>query len=275
MSFVNVQDRKLPFVFRYIADLVAYRHLCWHLVGSDLRSRFRRSRLGILWAFIQPLGFAIMIAYVWGAFDRRVSTWEFAFYVLAGHAVFDLFSNVVNSGQTAIMAAGGYLKQARVPLLIFQFRVTATAIVFFLVELIAVVAFGAAIGAFPPPGQHLLLIPLYVVVAGLFCLPLCMLFSIAGTLYRDLRHASALLLRAFFLTSPVMLPRAILEQPKLQFLEVLNPLVPLLDMFRDPVMYGRMWDPKDVLVLSVWTAGLWAIALIWGASVGRKLVFAV
>lgn len=275
MSFVNVQDRKLPFIFRYLGDLVAYRHLCLHLVNSDLRARFRRSRLGILWALIQPLSFALMIAFVWGAFDRRSSVWEFALYVLAGHAVFDLFSNVVNSGQNALMSSGGYLRQARVPLLIFQFRVTLTAIVFFLIEMIAVYGWGLAIGAIPAPGQHLLLIPLYVVVVGVFCCAVSILFSIAGTLYRDVRHASGLFIRALFLTSPVMLPREVLDQPKLQFLEFVNPLVPLLDMFRDPVMYGRMWELQDVLVLSIWTVGLWALALMWGASVGRKLVFAV
>lgn len=275
MSFVNIQDRKLPFIFRYLGDLLAYRHLCWHLVGSDLRARFRRSRLGILWALIQPLGFALMIAYVWGAFDRNISTWEFALYVLAGHAVFDLFGNVVNSGQNALIGSGGYLRQARVPLLIFQLRVTLTAMVFFLIELLAVLGWGLAIGALPLPGQHLLLVPLYVVFAGVFCCAVSVLFSIAGTLYRDVRHASGLFIRALFLTSPVMLPRAVLEQPKLQFLEFVNPLVPLLDMFRDPVMYGRMWQLQDVLVLSIWTVGLWTLALIWGASEGRKLVFAV
>lgn len=275
MSFVNIQERKLPFVFRYLADLLAYRHLCWNLVGSDLRSRFRRTQLGLLWALIQPLGFALMIAFVWGALDRTLSIWEFALYVLAGHAVFDMFSHVVNSGQDTIAAAGGYLRQARVPFFIFQLRVTLTGLVFFLFELVAVLGFALAIGAFPPPGPHLMLIPLFMGMATLFCCALSIIFSIAGTLYRDIRHASGLFLRALFLTSPVMLPREILDQPQLKFLEVLNPLVPLLDMFRDPMIYGKMWEAQDVLVISIWTAGLWAIALIWAASVGRKLVFAV
>lgn len=275
MSFVNVQERKLPFVFRYLADLVAYRHLCWNLVGIDLRSRFRRTRLGLLWALIQPLALALMIAYVWNALDRSVSLWEFALYVLAGQAVFELFTNIMMSGQDTLIASGGYLRQARVPFFIFQMRVVLTALVFFLIEVVAVLGFAAAVGAFPAPGPHLLLIPVYVVVVGLFGAAFCIIFSIAGTLYRDVRHASGLLTRALFLTSPVLLPRAVLDQPQLRFLEFLNPLVPLLDMFRDPVLYGQMWQMQDALVIAIWTVGLWVLALVWGASVGRKLVFAI
>ncbi|MEQ1785263.1 MAG: hypothetical protein ABMA14_28290, partial [Hyphomonadaceae bacterium] len=70
MSYVNVQDRRLPFVLRYLGDLMTYRHLCWNLVTSDLRSRFRRTQLGVLWAVIQPLVMALLIAAVWGALQR-------------------------------------------------------------------------------------------------------------------------------------------------------------------------------------------------------------
>jgi lipopolysaccharide transport system permease protein len=275
MSFVNVQDRKLPFVFRYLGDLLTYRHLCWNLVGVNLRARFRRTRLGWLWAIIQPLGMAMMIAFVWSALDRSVNVWQFALYVAAGHAAFDLVNHSVFGGQDALLSAGGYLKQARVPFFIFQLRVLLSGLVFFLFEVVAVIGFAVAIGEFPMPGQHLLLLPAYVVMAGLFCCPIVILFSIWGAQYRDLRHASGLLMRALFLLSPVMLPRSVLELPHLRFLEVVNPLVPLLDMFRDPVIYGQLWQLQDVTVLSIWTAALWMIALVSAASAGRKVIFAL
>jgi ABC-type polysaccharide/polyol phosphate export permease len=84
MSYVNVHSRELPFLTRYAADLFTYRHLCWNLVGADLRARFRRSRLGILWAIIQPLAFALMIAAVWGGMFNVADYWAFAIYVFSG-----------------------------------------------------------------------------------------------------------------------------------------------------------------------------------------------
>src|SRR3990167_8054423 len=95
MSYVNVQDRRLPFVVRYLVDLITYRHLCWNLVASSLRARFRRTKLGILWAIVQPLAFALLIAAVWGSLHKSATYWEFALYVFSGMIVWEFFSNVV------------------------------------------------------------------------------------------------------------------------------------------------------------------------------------
>lgn len=274
MSYINVQERQLPAALRYLGDLFSYRHLCWKLVSSDVRNRFRRTRLGILWAVIQPLSFALMIALVWGSLHNQLGYWEFALYFLSGHAAFEFISASIMSGQDAIISAGGYLKQARIPFFIFQTRVVLTALVFFLFEVFAFFVVSLAVGKFPPPGQHLLLIPAYLGVMLLFGLPLTILMSVLGTLYRDVRHISALALRALFLLSPIMLPREIFEQPHLKFMEFVNPAVPMLDMFRDPVLYGKLWDLQDVLVMSVWIVGIWALALVASASAGRKLIFA-
>jgi ABC-type polysaccharide/polyol phosphate export permease len=58
-------------------------------------------------------------------------------------------------------------------------------------------------------------------------------------------------------------------------MEIVNPVVPLLDMLRDPVMYGRLWDPQDIIVISAWSVGLWILAMFVAASSGRKVVFAI
>ncbi len=275
MSFVNVQDRKLPFIFRYLADLLAYRHLCWSLVQGDLKSRFRRTKLGYLWALLQPLAFALMIAFVWGNIHKSLSFWEFALYVLAGSVMFEAFSAFVQGGQDSLSSAGGYLRQARIPLFIFQLRTVLTATLFFLIESVAVVMFGVATGEFPAPGLHLLLLPAYLGVLIVFGSAVVIVVSVAGTQFRDLRHILGLVMRALFLVSPVMMPREIFNEPQLKFMEFANPLVPLLDMYRDPMIYGRMWDPQDVIVIAIWTAALWMLAMIAAASAGRKLVFAL
>lgn len=275
MSYVNIQDRRLPFALRYLGDLMAYRHLCWNLVASDLRSRFRRTKLGILWAVIQPLAFALMIAAVWGAMQRTATYWEFALYVFTGHIAFDFFSAAISSGQGAIARGAGFVRQARIPFFIFQVRVALSAAVMFAFALVGVFVFAAAIGMMPVIGYHLLLIPAFVVVALLFTVPIIIIMSIIGALYRDVKHISALVERAVFLLSPVMLPREILAQPQLKFMEFVNPLVPFLDMFRDPVMHSRLWETQDVIVMSIWIVALWALAIITSVSVGRRVVFAI
>lgn len=275
MSYVNIQDRRLPFALRYLGDLMAYRHLCWNLVASDLRSRFRRSHLGILWAIIQPLSLALLIALVWGALARTTNYWEFALYVFVGHVAFDLFTAAMGEGQDALARARGFVMQGRIPFFIFQLRVMLSAAVMFMFGMLGVIGFSLATGQPPVLGLQLLLVPAFLGVAMIFCLPITIIMSLIGAQFRDVGHISGLVQRAVFMLSPIMLPREILAADHLNWMEVVNPLVPLLDMIRDPLMYGNYWDPKDVIVLSIWTAGLWIVAMLVAGSSGRKVVFSI
>lgn len=275
MAYVNIQERRLPFALRYMGDLLTYRHLCWNLVGSQLRARFRRTRLGVLWAVIQPLIFALMIAAVWGALQRSTSYWEFALYVFTGQVAFEFFSDAFQGGQHALLNAKGFLQQARIPLLVFQIRTVASAIVMFLFSLIGIFLFATAIGHYPQLGPHLFQIPAFLAVVVLFTLPIVIIMSVVGALYRDVAHIAALVERALFLLSPVMLPREVLQEPQLRFLEFVNPLVSFIDLFRDPLVYNKMWEMQDMIVMGVWITGLWVLAMITTATTGRKVVFAL
>src|SRR5262245_26606545 len=112
MSYQNIHGRRqLPFAVRYVLDLIIYRHFALNLVGSDLRSRFRRSYFGILWAVAQPLGFALIIAWVWGSLFNQTSVLDYAIYVFSGFIVWDYFSAVMNVSQDSLTMSEGYLKQ--------------------------------------------------------------------------------------------------------------------------------------------------------------------
>lgn len=275
MSYENVQDRQLPFFIRYLSDLIAYRHMCVNLISSDLRSRFRRTRLGILWAVAQPLGFALMIALVWGSMQKSANYLEFALYVFTGQVCFEMFSTTVMGGQDALANAAGYLKQARIPFFIFQVRTVLTGSVIFFFATIGVFLFAAGSGGLPPLGLHLLLLPAFLAVYILFLTPIAMLMSITGLLYRDVKHIAQIGVQGLFLTSPVMLPREIFSEPHLKFFEFLNPMIAVLDLYRAPVIHGAFWNVQDMIVISIWIVGLWSAAAIASVSVGRRLVFAL
>lgn len=273
MSYVNVQDRQLPFFIRYVSDLFAYRHLCLNLVSSDLRSRFRRTRLGILWAVAQPLIFALMLALVWGNLAQVPNYWQFALYVFTGQVVFELISTSVIGGQDSLTGAAGYLKQARIPFFIFQVRTVLSGTVIFMFGTVGVFVFAAAIGALPSFGLHLLLVPAFFVIYVLFLVPVVMLMSVTGLQFRDVRHIAGLGVQGLFLMSPIMMPRDMFA--KLPFFDFFNPLVPLLDLYRAPILHSSMWNAQSVIVISIWIVGLWVAALISSVSAGRRLVYAL
>jgi lipopolysaccharide transport system permease protein len=278
MSYANYHSRKLPAGVRYAADLFRFRHLCWNLVGSDLRSRFRRSHLGILWAIIQPLGYSLVIAWAWGAIFHMANYWAFAVYVYSGMLVWEYFGTVVNVSMDGLVNAVGYIKQARIPLFVFQLRVPLTGMVTFLFGAVGLAIMMLALQLLglvqiPAPGLHLLLLPAFLGIMLMFVTPLSIIFSVLGAQLRDLKHIMTLVLQALFFLSPVMMTRVSLDTPELAILKYINPLVPLLDLFREPVLYGKMWTPESVITVCLWGAAFWVAAGVVSVRAGRKIVF--
>ena len=275
MSYTNYSTRSLPFMVRYVVDVARYRHLAWNLVGSDLRSRFRRSRLGILWAVLQPLGFSLVVALVWSQVFKAQSIETFVVYVFSGMLIWEYFSQSIFVSLDALLNSGGYLKQARIPFLIFQLRVPLSGLVVLLFGMIGLIGLMAAVGKLPPVGPHLLLLPIYMGMLLIFMIPVCIIASIVGPSFRDARYVIQLVLQAVFFLSPVMLERAMLANESVAFLQYVNPVVPLLDLFRDPMLKGILWARHDLIVWAGWTGGLWALAVWASVQTGRKIIFAL
>ncbi len=261
-----------PFLLRYFAELWRYRHLARNLVGADLRARFRRSHLGILWAALQPMGFAFVLAYVLHYVMQQPFA-AFYIYVLAGFITWDLIASPINLGLVTLQNAEGYLRQRRIPLLIFQIRAPLATLAMFSCATLGFFVCQAALGETPPLGLHTLLLAPFVGFAFALMVPLCIIFSLLGTQLRDLVHITSMALQAVWMTSPVMMPRELFEHHRLQWLVKVNPAISLLDMFRDPMVYGRFWDRQDVITMAAWTILLWIIAIAMSISAGRKVVY--
>jgi lipopolysaccharide transport system permease protein len=282
LSYSNFRAGKIPFVFQYLLDVVRFRHLCWNLAGSDLRSRFRRSRLGILWAIIQPLSFALILAFVYARLFGEASYWTYAIYVFGGMLVWEYFTSASLSGLDALVGSQGYLKQARIPFFIFQLRVPLAGMVTFFFGLCGLYGLMLVLQAIPGsgvtvpvPGLHLLLVPAMFGVLLLFSAPWVILLSTFGAQFRDVKYITMIALQLLFFISPIMIARDFMDSPHLAILRVANPLVPLLDMLREPVIYGRFWSEQSMIVMGVWIGVLWVIAIISSVSFGRRLVYAL
>lgn len=275
MGYQNVQGRRSPFLMRYVNDLLTYRHLAVNLVAADLRARFRRSYFGILWAIVQPLAFALIIAYVWHSLFESKSYWEFALYVFSGLIVWDYFAAVMNVSQDALTSAEGYLKQTRIPFLIFQVRTAASGLVIMGAGCIGLVGLMAVLGELPTVGWHLLYVPAFFIVIFFFMAPLAIVMSILGTKLRDMKYITMLGVQALFFVSPVMLAREVFDTEKMTMIKLLNPMAHILDMFRQPLFAASGWTSEQIMMVLIYTALFWVAAVWTSIAEGRRLVFAI
>lgn len=273
MSYKNFRNNEQSFIIDYLNRLGKFKSLGLNLVASDLRTRFRRSYLGILWAVIQPMTYALIIGYVWKNIFGAESYLEFALFLYSGLIVWEFFATTASVSLDTFKNSEGYLKQGRIPLLIFQVRVPLSALTISLLSLIGLFVFQYATGQPPTLGLHTgLLIP-YFIVLILFGAPIAIIMSIVGSIFRDAQYIVGLGIQALFFLSPVIIQRQLLEQQNLLFLKYANPMVPLIYMFRDITTDAQIFNLADFKIVIFWIIGLWICALLMTARYGRRAVF--
>jgi lipopolysaccharide transport system permease protein len=248
-----------------------HRHLLFHLVASDVRSRYRRSYLGIAWAMIWPIAFSLIMASVAiHVFKQPVQV--YLLYVLSGIVIWDLVAGSIGGGIASIQQAEGYLKQTRLPYLLFPIRTVTFLSVNTLFSSIACVAMILLLNPSAMSWTWLLW-PVIWAMTYAFCVPLCLISAIANLKFRDYQHGISLLIFLFWYLSPNMVVREVYEQPGLREFTALNPFASLLDMFRNVALYAKLPDAHDLTVWASYTVAAWVLALLWLRAEGRKLIY--
>ena len=75
----------------YINDLFDARYFWGHLALADLRSKYRRSHIGILWAMLQPLAFTLLLSFVMGRIFKT-PVLDYIPYVFSGLIIWEFIT---------------------------------------------------------------------------------------------------------------------------------------------------------------------------------------
>jgi lipopolysaccharide transport system permease protein len=247
------------------------RHFWIHLALSDLRSRWRRSFFGALWSIIQPLGMTALLALVFSKlFNSDIFT--YAPYILSGIIVWECVTACVTGGALSFVQADAYIKQTRHPLAIYTLRTVLTSLI------VLVLASGALFGwsaiALPQHfGLHWLGALTIFPVLALVLWPLATLLAYIATRFRDLPHATGLVMQALWFVSPVYFEPNMFRNGGLDALVDYNPIFHLLQLVRAPLLEGK-WPTLENYGFTLLAAAVFAL-LAWlvGRKAERKVIF--
>lgn len=249
---------------RYLNDVWKVRHFWWHLSMSDLRSRFRRSHFGLLWALMQPLGLTILISIVFSRlFNQSIA--EYAPYILSGIIVWDYVTSTIVGGALAFVQADAYIKQTRHPLAIYTLRNVVTGLVVMSIASLALVSW--VLLFFPDNlSWSWLAAPTIFPLVAITTWPLATIMAYIGVRFRDLPNVLALVLQAAWFVSPVYFMDKMFRDSGLGILLDYNPIYHLLQIVRAPLLYGQ-WP---TLTNYLWCFATSAILAVAAAALGRR-----
>jgi ABC-type polysaccharide/polyol phosphate export permease len=241
-----------------------------HMGVQNIRHRYRRSSLGVLWLFINLAVYAGAVGVIYGKmFNQKVD--DFLPYLLVG---FNLWGMVLASfvdGGTAFISAEGYIKQINFPKQVYLLRnlvvVVFTSLVGFVVFFLVAPLFHVVLG-----------LGMLWALPGLGIMIVCMLGHIWIMAYlcvrfRDLPHAVASLLQIMYFLVPVLYPEKLLADHGLDYVYKYNPLYWLITLVRYPLLHNSMPSIGLYWMALSYAVGLWVVSLCLGARMDRKVVY--
>lgn len=248
------------------------RHFWWHLALSDLRTKFRRSYLGLLWSILNPLLLTVLITLVMSVVFNTPPG-NYALYVFSGLIIWDVIVSSAMMGCSAFTNAEGYIKQYPHPLIIYAIRNVVVAILHFGLGLIGLTIWLLLV----KPGNYgwvtLWCIPGTLILA-LISLPLATLCGIINTKFRDFSQMVVLIFQAVWYISPIFISVDVLRNSRhLSGLVDHNPIYHILNIIRAPILYGQSPELINFIYASFVIIILWIVAALVLRKNEKTLIF--
>lgn len=253
-----------------ISQFLVNRRIIFYLSSSDIKSRFRGSRLGIIWPILQQLAFSLGAGLIWSNVFQ-LDAGDFIPFLTLGFAIWGFIATALTEGCSSFVVAHGYLKQLPLSHSIFIFRTTITQVFFLALGVMTaigvLVCFGrlSVLGLLMSlPGLGLLLFFGYAAIGSLAYL---------GLRYRDLQHGIAGILSLLFVLTPVIYPSDLLIKKGLSFAIYINPLASLIEIVRYPILHQTFADEIHYIISCIFIVALISMRFLLAQRWGRYVPF--
>lgn len=263
-----IRGRQRPDLITSARDLWRRRDLIQLWVTNNLRARYSQAVLGIIWVVLLPLAQAIIMAFVFSQFLRiPVGDVPFISFYMAALVPWGFLNNSVVQGAVSTVNNMELINQVYFPREILPLVKLGETAADALFTFVALVAINLVLGI--PPNIYWLYLPLLAVIlfAGTFGLSL---FLSVFTIYvRDVPQLAFVIMQLVFYLSPILYPVEMIPE-RLRFVVMLNPLVPIIQGFRDVLVFGRPVDIVSLYYPIVFAASLLYVGYTYFKAYERR-----
>jgi lipopolysaccharide transport system permease protein len=242
----------------YWRDLWRYRELFFVLAWRDVSVRYKQTVLGLAWALIQPLATMVVFTVIFGKVAGLPSEGAapYALMVYAGLLPWQLFASSLTGASGSLIGNSNLISKVYFPRLIVPTASVVVALVDFLVSFVILV--GVMIWYHFLPSWHIVVLPLFVIMAFLASLGPGLYITALNVKYRDFRYIIPFIVQFGLYVSPVGFSSTVVPY-QFRLLYSLNPMVGVIDGFRWAILGGEsvIYWPGFILSWGVILFFLW------------------
>ena len=220
---------------RHLNNFLRYKYLLFELVKKNIKLKYRRSYLGILWTLVEPLLTMIVLTLVFGTlFGKDDRTYPV--YILCGRLLYSFFSSASKAGLKAVSGNAAMIKKVYVPKYIYVVAAIISNFVTFVISLVVLVGVAAVLRV--EPTWHIVegLIPL--VILFVMTLGIGPILATLNVFFRDIEYIWSVLTMLIMYASAIFYTTERVINTGNGWVFNVNPIYMCIANFRNAVLYG-------------------------------------
>lgn len=229
-----------------LVELWRFRGLMRSLVVRDIKVKYQRSLLGLLWTFLNPLLTLAILVTVF-TYVIRIQILHYWAFLISGYFAWNFTQRTLYHSTTILREHASLNRSVYFPQEILILSTSLSKLAEFLIEIFIVLLALVLFHHHAVPAS-LLLFPLIVAIQVVMAIGIMFPLAVFSVLYYDLQHALPVVITSLFYITPVFYPVSMIPAAARPYY-YLNPFVGVLELFHK-VLYEGVW-PAPALLASV------------------------
>ncbi len=215
-----------------LKDLWVHRELLYNLTVKELKVKYKRSVLGFLWSFMNPLIMLAVFSLVFSILVKNDAMNWFVVYLMSGLLPWLFFVNCLMQSVGTVVGNPGLVKKVYFPRETLPLAAIGANIFHFFMQMAVFFIFLLIIGWHF--SIYLLFFPLVFLLEVTFTLGLCMFLSAANVYLRDVQHFVEVATMAWFWLTPIVYPIGMAMNALGEWfrLYLLNPMTNIIQLWQ-------------------------------------------
>ena len=220
----------------YWENFKKFRPLLYELVARDVKIKYRKSVLGVLWTLLNPLLMMLILSIVFSNLFR-FDVENYSLYLLAGQILFNFFNESTTGAMTAILGNSALIKKVYIPKYLFVVSRIASSSINILSSFCALILVMLFTRTELHFSMFLVVIPLAYLI--IFSLGVGLILAAITVKFRDVMHLYTVFLTGLMYLTPIIYPISMLPEWVKKIVN-LNPLTGILNIFRNVFIYNNI-----------------------------------
>lgn len=228
----------------YYMGFQHYQALLYELVIRDIKVRYKRSFLGLLWTVINPiLTMAVMTIVFSKLFRFQIE--NYTTYFLVGNILFSFFTEATTNSMHSVLDNSNLIKKVYVPKYLFPLSKVMSSVVNLFFSFIALIIVMVATKV--PFQPTLLFAPILLCYVIMFAAGIGLILATIMVFFRDIAQLYSIITLLWMYLTPIFYPVDLLKENAPLAL-TLNPMYHYIEFMRKLVLDGILPSVSENII---------------------------